>query len=557
MFNDLSKVGCRIQFILATLMALAIGFLAFAVTFPLGVLNTQNFSWMMDGDPGNQYIAWLFYRSDEWRIPVVGSIQNILVPVGTTTVMSDSIPWFAVVFKFFQKGTVGEFQYFGYWHLLVRLLCALAGIFIGLEILPSLTFAAAASVLFAFSPILAYKLGHAGLIPHWLLLFVLLIGLREMKMRGSWILHFVGLVTLNFLATCTHPYIFVMVFSLSIAVMMIPIFLIGRSAIPRALVQLLTIALVSGLTMYILGYFTPSKPAMGDFGAYNADLLQLLNPWNTSFLLPELRHGWGNYDGFAFLGVGIILILVYFGLTWWRDRSLRVFIHTHRKHVRALLWVGVAMFIFALSKNLTFGGNLILKLDWLYFPLGQIPYIFRASARFMWPVAYLVTIACIWFVSWRWGHKKAPLALWAFTMIQIGDLGPWMLKLRNEAPRFEALVVPAEDYRTVQHAHFYPPVMSEGEKDCPDPTLNSLEFRKLQHWVAVNGWSSNSGLTSRIGSAHFAACREFMEKVASGKVERDGSLFIVQPGAEAKFKEYLQGDWSCRNLSGAAVCMSN
>ena len=80
-----------------------VALLVFHARVGLSVLDPRNVGWMQVGDWPHYLQGWSFYRWDSWRFPI-GYFSNLLHPVGTSTGLTDSIPWLAMIFKIFNPG---------------------------------------------------------------------------------------------------------------------------------------------------------------------------------------------------------------------------------------------------------------------------------------------------------------------------------------------------------------------------------------------------------------------------------------------------------------------
>ena len=71
------------------------------------------------------------------------------------------------------------------------------------------------------------------------------------------------------------------------------------------------------ITMYVSGYFIiPSTDTLGyGFGIFKTNLLTFFDPvpsgsdFNWSLFLPDIKNNNGEHEGFAYLGIGGILLL--------------------------------------------------------------------------------------------------------------------------------------------------------------------------------------------------------------------------------------------------------
>jgi len=146
------------------------------------------------------------------------------------------------------------------------------------------------------------------------------------------------------------------------------------------------------LSMYITGYFViPSTDSLGfGYGVYKTNLLSFIDPvphgsiQNWSILLPDITNMSGEQEGFAYLGLGgliLFVILIFFIL-----KNVEK-INSNKKYII----LAFVFFLIAISNNVNFSNVTLLNISLpklIYAPLS----IIRASGRFIWPIYYLIII---------------------------------------------------------------------------------------------------------------------------------------------------------------------
>jgi hypothetical protein len=156
------------------------------------------------------------------------------------------------------------------------------------------------------------------------------------------------------------------------------------------------------------------------FGKYSWNLASLLLPPDGVFgflrgVTRDATHG--QYEGEAYIGRGALLLLV-IALAWAPRRVL----HATRRYW-ALSVTLAALAAYAASNRVYAGSSLLVSYDLPSFALDLGNY-FRATGRFIWPLAYVLTLlplACLF----RWWHRLpalviALLAVW----LQVSDALP-------------------------------------------------------------------------------------------------------------------------------------
>ena len=80
-----------------------LGAAVFVFIYGVHVLDPCYTDWLLtseDGDLTQHYLGWKFYRHAPWRFPF-GMIDTMAYPNETSVIFTDSIPWFAFIFKIF------------------------------------------------------------------------------------------------------------------------------------------------------------------------------------------------------------------------------------------------------------------------------------------------------------------------------------------------------------------------------------------------------------------------------------------------------------------------
>lgn len=429
--------------LLPLLLAALIGVLAFLTLYGTVPLDVTNDAWLMAGydepDILQHYAGWLAYRASPWRFPL-GLAEKMGVGDGTIISYTDSIPWVAVFFKLLRGVLPATFQYFGLYSLLCYMLQGAAGYLLVRYKTGSRPYAVLSSVFFCFSPILIERaLRHTALASHWLVLFSILVYLmhRDQPRAVNW----AWLTLLEVLAIGIHPYFLPMVVCFSALCLLAEL---GRRRFWAAAAFLGQQA-ATVFAGFILGVFGrgDSVPRSG-FGHYSMNLNAPFNPrslggYSWSRTLPPLPQILGNYDGFNYLGLGmLLLVLLVAVLCLYRlgkkgPARWGVLARTLLQNGWLLL-ACLGMTLFALSNVVTCGDEVLLE-----YPLPQavlkLCNIFRASGRIFYPVYYLVFLAglCLLWRLWPALHTRrgACAVCTLLCAVQLWDMGGMMTQKRN------------------------------------------------------------------------------------------------------------------------------
>lgn len=410
------------------LLPCLIGLLTFIIIYGLTPLNVTNDSWIMAGydekDIIQHYSGWIAYRNSDRTFPL-GMAMDMAWGDGTCISFTDSIPWVAIAFKLIRRFLPDTFQYFGIYALFCYIMQGIAAFNIIYYKCRNTIYSAIGTTLFTFAPILLERsFRHTALGSQWLILFAILIFLVHRDTPHK--THYWGYLALLVLAVGIHPYFLppIAVFFLASVIydvtrkqFMAPVFFIAS----------LFITYFSGCLIGVLG--TNTNVSRDGYGYYSMNLNALINPTScgdyvwSSFqkVYPQIL---GNYDGFNYLGAGIIVglfLLFIFTLAYGNKKNIWQFI---KRNFILLLFL-LCCFLFAISNVVTLNDKILFDIplpQWMEKLCG----IFRASSRIFYPVYYCIFI-CIAYGIWqfsvsRLSKTKAYIILGLIMAIQLFDI---------------------------------------------------------------------------------------------------------------------------------------
>lgn len=369
---------------LELLVPLFIGTFVFFYVCGPRCLNPENIAWLFSGDSAQHYLGWAFFRNSPWTFPI-GLNPDWGLENSSSIIYADALPVFSILFKSFNVLLPNVFQFYGIWFLLCFILQAyfswrLFSIF-KLKILLKII----GTIFFTFSPIIFFiRLGgHQSLIAHFLILwcFCLYYGSLNRINAIEWI------ICLGLSVAC-HPYLTVICLVIFLAFNCKELFQKRDLKTFYYLCFLSCLCLVSILLIgWQIGLFVGSATPSSEtgYGFYKFNLNGFFNPFGTSFFLKDHVRGIGDYEGFAYLGFGLLLfifvIFVLDGLNGYKNSKKFIF-----KNFPLCLFLFV-LFIFAVSNNISFG-------NWKFeiYPVKAGSYLqtFRSTGRFIWPIWYFL-----------------------------------------------------------------------------------------------------------------------------------------------------------------------
>lgn len=428
----------------AALIGAAVGIAVFLWLYGTMTLDVTRDAWIINGydetDIMQHYAGWVLFRNSHWAFPL-GYCDVLASPDGTMISYTDSLPWVSIFLKLFRGILPSTFQWFG-WYILFcfamqgaagALLCtrnrSVNGAVYGIQ-------AALCGLLFCCLPILwerAFR--HVALTSQYLILFSLYFYLeyRAALSRGKrprWAFVF---ALLPFAAVGIHPYFLPPVM---LCVLLAGVELWRTAHRPLAGAGLfatgLLTALAGGLITGALG--SGVEISRYGYGEISMNLNALINPssrggYTWSRLLPQQPQATGQYDGFNYLGLGVlILVAVALLYSLWHSVRCPATVKSWWKRNAPLFAVCVFLSLFAVTNNITLG-------NWsVSIPIPQaltdLCGIFRSSGRMF----YLVTVcmvlfgvstlqdACDRFQDHVAGKAGFCLMLAVFCGIQIWDL---------------------------------------------------------------------------------------------------------------------------------------
>ena len=503
--------------LLTAFLPFLLGIIAFFIVVGPRALNPTNIAWLGEGDPVTHYLGWVFFRNSDWSFPI-GLNPRYGLELASSILYSDSNPLFAILFKPFAILLPETFQYFGLWLLACFVLQAWFGWkLIGL-LSEHIVIRLLGASLFVFSPPMIARLhGHFSLVGHFLIVAALYFAFHP-KLEKRLLAWGVLLAT----SALVHAYLLAMVTFLWLAD------LIGRSplderSIGSRLGEFLGLATVVGLVCWQVGYFSVGSGVMGsDYGFYRMNLLSVFDSSGWSYVLKDIPEAGGDYEGFNYLGLGVLVLALWSLPTLINGRiGLRA---TLRKNA-VLLIAFVGLTLFALSNNIGIGSYSVELL--LPEVLLRAAKVFQSSGRMFWPVFYALIFALVFFVARRFHKRTAIYLLSMALLIQVADTSAgWKglrkkLMVQRSAQWESALKDPfweeaAQRYRKVRWVF---------------PENHSPHWSSLAAYAGKYGLSTDAIYLARVGETAFATAHNIASNtLKTGNYEPD-ALYILNENA--------------------------
>jgi Family of unknown function (DUF6311) len=499
---------------------LLLGVLAFFIVVGPRVLSPTNIAWLGQGDSAQHYLGWLFFSNSKWSFPV-GLNPDYGLELSNAIMFSDSIPLLAFIFKPFAPLIPDPFQYFGIWFLACFVLQAWYGWKLVGLLSNSVAIRALSVGLFVFAPPMIFRLAdHQSLGGHFLIIASLYLALHPGLERRQ-----LAWGALLAVASLVHAYLLAMVALVWLAD------LVGKTiqrklSIRKGILELTIIFSVVGIVCWQTGYFSvgAGTGAYG-FGVYRMNLLSIFDPSGWSYVLKDIPEAGGDYEGFNFLGLGVIFLVVcslpviLSGRTGL-SRSIRIF--------PVLLAVLVGFTVFAISNKVGFGS---LGLEYhLPHMMLVMAGIFRASGRMFWPVFYAIVFVVIFLIVRGNNNRTAVYLLGLALVIQIVDTSSSWKNVRKKL-----MVEPKSTWVSPMVDPFWEGVASKYKRvRWIQPDFHSPKWLQLAAYAGTHGLATDAVYLARVSTLALEhAQRNASDTLKSGRYEAD-SLYVLDDGAFRK-----------------------
>ena len=410
-----------------------LGGIAFVLIYGVKILNPLYTDWLLTGgDPSQHYLGWEFFRRSDWYFPL-GLTDQLAYPLKTSVIYTDSIPIFAVFFKLFRSILPRQFQYFGIWGLLCFVLQGYYAAKILGERSSSKTVILAGSIFFIVSPVMVFRMYyHTALAAHWLILLAIYFYSKHEKEYRDIFRPVMQWGILGILIGSIHLYFVPMCGAILLGYILCSIWKERKIRI-RFFYPGISFSVGLFLTVYLLGGFSSgADTGTNNLGLFSFNLNAFLNPMSYSTLLKNTSlwdwpfYTQGQYEGFSYLGMGIILLcacgIVLMIRNIFRRRKPSVY------QIMTVL-MSVGLIVMAASPTITWNDKLLLQLPYsstIYKYWG----IFGSCGRMAWPVVYFLMIFGITSIgNMKWKRKEiSNVIIILACLVQVIDLSGQLYK---------------------------------------------------------------------------------------------------------------------------------
>lgn len=410
-----------------------IGSLIFIGIWGLSPLNPHNIKWIFNpygSDFSFTGIASLQFITSEWAFPL-GATDGLLYPSRTSVIFFDGVPIAAIIAKIIHSFYQHDFQYFGIWGIFCMAVQGGLAALIIRRYSPNLIITTLSSAFFCLAPFLLGKMfGHPSMSGQFILLLPLLfIWYRD----SQWV---EKNQLLLWTSTSAISVSIVIYFTPMVFLLMVLYYalLAQESGIAKNIRRFLFTFIASAtaciIVMWLLGGFLPNhESSSSDYGIAPLNLNSLFNPSWASKTIQALPDATGSGEGYAWLGLGVILggvFLVAHSLLYSTNKPQSLI-----KRYSPYFVASIILIAFAATNKIVVGNHLIFSYQ-LPEKFLSLLSIFRTSGRFIWPVWFLIVIFIIGRISalpvntWR---KATLIAL--LLCIQVADGSNYINKLNR------------------------------------------------------------------------------------------------------------------------------
>lgn len=528
--------------LLLFLLGAALGVAAFLLVYGITPLDVGNDAFCRGGflekDIQQHYAGWLFYRQQALAFPLCVT-PSINAPHGLSIAYTDSIPLIAALCRPLAAALGGTFQYFGWFTLLCFALQGGFGALLCGLFAPRLPVSLLGSLLFVTSPILYERaLRHTSLGAQWLLLAALYLYF-SCKRRGRYASP--GLFLLNILAAGIHPYFVPMTYAITLALLLE--YAVRARHWRGPVLYLAGDLACTGLLAAVLGFFYGTATSGGQalYGYFSMNLNALWNPAGVngtvySRFLPAQHQVNGNYDAFAYLGLGVLIALP-IALFLGRKRLL-----AHLRRHWALGAVCVILTAFAVSHVVTANGVTLFTIplpgQWV-----QLLSVFRSGGRMFWPVYDLLVLAAFAGLC----RLPRPL-LWAglLAVVQVVDVSPGLLQRHNDF----AAAVQAEAFPSAMESDFWQAAARYSHLESVQGL--QADALHLALFAADHDMTTNDPFAARYDAAALEADRQtVLQELAAGQLRPDTLYLFADEGAFLQAVEPVRDQAWCGRVTSA------
>ena len=348
----------------------------------LRILNPSYSGWLSIGD-GRGAISWDFFRNTSFPDWVLGQIPSYGLEMSRPLLYH--VPAFYMYpMRFISSLLPEEFQFIG-WVILINLILQYIFSFkIFWLFIKNKLIAVTGSLILTLTPFFLDRFivhDHYFLLNHWLILLSFYLILKKNLSFFTWTFLFGASVLIfpYFTAMLLPIYFTYLIYSWKFSSF-------SLQHIFKNLFGVLGTLLV---TLLAVGYSRNSSSSDDSgLGLFRANLLTFFDSSGWSRILPDLPQTYGDYEGFAFLGIATFLFGIPLIISFLNSKKRRE-MQTYIQDFAPIIIASILLFVFSLSTDIALGAREIFDFNYPS-ALEDVAASFRSTGRFAWPLAYLL-----------------------------------------------------------------------------------------------------------------------------------------------------------------------
>ncbi len=515
--SDAGRYGIIAGLIGAVMFFLLFGYKPLIVTNVAFLYDSKDRVLAMSDTPYHQFGLDYFLRSP-WSFPP-GNNPDYPYPYGSSILISDSLPLFAFIAKIFAGILPDYFQYFGIWTLLCFILQGTCAALVMRRLGVKMLHAMCAVPLFVINvPLLFRCFHHCALCGQWLILLAVLgylynDGSTVKKKCIFW-------TVLCVLSVLIQGYFLVMCGAIMTAAFINDVIHDRKKIIGDSFV-FVTALISSVFTYFLCGGFLEDTELSGImFGQFSFDLSFLLDPYVFSSFFSGERKADLNTEHDAYLGVGLILLyLISMAVLLLKRKELIEYIKKNSAKKIIMALVCICFFVVSLSPQIKFFGKTVVDLMPVI-PEKILAYmsIFRSSARFFWPVWYIMLLCSVRILSGAFKDRSTAVLGLIFVICAVIQL-------------FELPALTIET-RADEIVKGYPSSLENAFGDCFNEKAKhvSVVTNLLGNMEDANVFAVHHGLTvnrANLGRGKGMSVDEDIEKLVNGQADHE-TIYLLR-----------------------------
>jgi hypothetical protein len=269
------------------------------------------------------------------------------------------------------------------------------------------------------------------------------------------------------------------------------------------------------------GYFSVGDGVNSDgYGFYRMNLLSIFDPSGWSYILNDIPESAGDYEGFNFLGLGIIFLITCALPAIFEDRGRIGTSRAIGKYPMLSLLL-VVLTAYAASNKIGIG---LLGFEYPLPDLAlKIANTFRASGRIFWPVFYTILFVTTLIIIRGYKKHTAVFLLGLALFIQVIDThSGW------KGVHMRLTIEPQSEWSIPLSDPFWGKAASRYTKvRWIPPSNHSPKWLTLAAFAGTHGLATDAMNLARIGTLAMENARsKALEALQTGRYEDDSLYFM-------------------------------